>query len=153
MSIAIPLHLIAAVIWVGGMFFAYMILRPVAASLLDPPQRLPLWVKVFDVFFKWVWLAILTLLITGYWIVFSIYEGFASLPLFINVMQTVGIIMMLIYMHVFFAPYRRLKQAVAAQDWPAGARQLAQIRVLVAINMSLGLFLVIIASAGRYVAF
>ena len=39
MAIAIPLHLLAAVIWVGGMFFAYMALRPVAASLLEPPPH------------------------------------------------------------------------------------------------------------------
>ena len=46
MAIAIALHLLAAVIWVGGMFFAYMALRPAAASLLEPPLRLPLWSQV-----------------------------------------------------------------------------------------------------------
>jgi len=42
MVVAIPLHFLATVIWVGGMFFAYMALRSVAASLLEPAQRLPL---------------------------------------------------------------------------------------------------------------
>ena len=42
MSVTITLHLLSAVIWVGGMFFAYMVLRPAAATLLEPPQRLPL---------------------------------------------------------------------------------------------------------------
>ena len=58
MSLAITLHLLSAVIWVGGMFFAHQCLRPAAASLLDPPARLKLWVGVFKTFFLWVWAAI-----------------------------------------------------------------------------------------------
>ncbi|GMR09017.1 MAG: CopD family protein [Gammaproteobacteria bacterium] len=150
MSIAIPLHLLSAVIWVGGMFFAYMILRPVAASLLEPPHRLPLWSKIFEAFFKWVWVAIVTLLATGYWMVFSVYGGMANVPLFVHIMNGLGIIMMLIFLHVFFAPSRRLKRAIATEDWPAGARALAQIRVLIALNTALGLLVIAVASGGRY---
>ena len=58
MGIALLLHALAAVVWVGGMFFAHMALRPVAASLLEPPQRLALWVGVFSRFFPWVFVAI-----------------------------------------------------------------------------------------------
>lgn len=39
MPLAITLHVLSAVVWVGGMFFAWMALRPVAASLLEPPPR------------------------------------------------------------------------------------------------------------------
>src|SRR5437773_1376556 len=41
-SVLIPLHLLFAAIWVGGMFFAVLALRP-AAFALDPAVRLPLW--------------------------------------------------------------------------------------------------------------
>ena len=34
MAVGIPLHTLAAVIWVGGMFFAYLILRPSAGALV-----------------------------------------------------------------------------------------------------------------------
>ena len=71
MSIAIGLHILAAVIWIGGMFFAYMVLRPVAASQLEPPARLTLWAACFDRFFVWVWLAVVLLPLSGYWILFS----------------------------------------------------------------------------------
>lgn len=150
MSFAIILHLLSAVIWVGGMFFAYMALRPVAANLLEPQQRLPLWQGVFGKFFPWVWLAIITLLISGYWMVFKVYGGFGNLPLYINLMQGLGILMVLLFMHVFFAPYRRMKQFISAGDLPAAGTKLAQIRLIIAINLTLGLVVVAIASGGRY---
>ncbi|MEK7716744.1 MAG: hypothetical protein AAB322_03200, partial [Pseudomonadota bacterium] len=71
MSIAISLHLLATIIWVGGMFFAYMALRPVAATLLPPAQRMPLWVQTFARFFPWVWAAVIILPATGYWMLYE----------------------------------------------------------------------------------
>ncbi len=150
MSLLVPLHLLAVVVWVGGMFFAYMVLRPVAASQLEPPQRLTLWVGVFGRFFPWVWVCVLTLLVSGLWMMFSVFGGFAGSPLYIHAMFGIGIVMMLIFMHVFFAPYGRLKRAVAAGDWPAGGKALAQIRVLVGINTLIGLGNIAIAAGGRY---
>jgi len=151
MTIALPLHLLSAVIWVGGMFFAYMALRPAAASILEPPMRLTLWSQTFGKFFPWVWLSIVLLLGTGYWMLFSVFGGMNGAPLYIHVMNGIGIVMILIYMHVFFAPYRRLKQAVTAQDWATGGKKLAQIRVLIAVNLSLGLIVVTVVAVGRYI--
>ncbi|MFO8024365.1 CopD family protein [Thiohalophilus sp.] len=149
-SILIALHLLSAVIWVGGMFFAYMCLRPVAATQLEPPIRLTLWVGTFGKFFPWVWASVILLPLTGYWMLFSLYGGFANAPIFIHLMNGIGIIMILIYLHVFFAPYRRLKQAVLSQDWPTGGQKLGQIRMLVGLNTLLGIITVAIASGGRY---
>ena len=47
-------HVLAAVIWVGGMFFAVLVLRP-SAGALKPSDRLPLWGRVFGKFFPLVW--------------------------------------------------------------------------------------------------
>ena len=149
-SLANTLHLVSAVVWVGGMFFAYMALRPVAASLLEPPERLTLWSQTFGKFFPWVWIAVILLPLTGYWMIFSVFGGMAGTPLYVHIMNGLGIIMILIYMHVFFAPYRRLKQAVANQDWPMGGKKLGQIRMLVGINLTLGLIVIVVASAGRF---
>jgi uncharacterized membrane protein len=150
MGIALLLHLLAAVVWVGGMFFAYVALRPVAAAQLEPPARLTLWAGVFKVFFPWVFAAIVTLLLSGYWMVLSFYGGFDAVGMHVHLMIWAGYVMMLLFFHVFFAPFKRLKRAVAAADWPAGARSLAQIRVLIGINLSIGLVVVAIASGGRY---
>lgn len=150
MNIAIPLHMLATVIWVGGMFFAYLALRPVAASLLEPPQRLPLWSQVFARFFPWVWASVIVLLATGLWMVFAAFGGFGHVGLYIHLMAGLGIVMMLLFMHVFFAPYRRMKQALAANDVAEAGRRLGQIRIIIGINLSLGLIVTMIATAGKY---
>lgn len=150
MAIIFALHVLSAVIWVGGMFFAYMALRPVAASLLEPPLRLTLWVQVFGRFFPWVWLSVALLLSTGLWMVFGFFGGMGGVRWPVHVMLLLGIIMMMIYLHVYFAPFRRLKQAVGANDWQTGGAQLATIRKLIAVNLSLGLVVVAFATVGRY---
>jgi len=149
MIFAIALHLLAATIWVGGMFFAYMILRP-SMSILEPPQRLSLWTQVFKQFFFWVWLAIIVLLASGYWMMFSVLGGFSGSGIYIHIMHGAALVMMLLFLHLFFVPYRRLTQLVSTQEWPAAAKQLNQIRIIVATNLVLGLLIIVIASSGRY---
>ncbi len=149
-AVSLTLHILSAVIWVGGMFFAYMILRPVAGQQFEPPQRLTLWVAVFKKFFPIVWLSVILLPLTGYNLIFSNWGDFSATPLYIHIMNGLGIIMILIYMHVFFAPYKRLSQAVAAEDWPTGGKKLNQIRKLIAINLSIGLVVISLAALGRY---
>ena len=151
MPVAIALHLLTAVIWVGGMFFAYMALRPVAATLLEPPTRLPLWAGTFNRFFPWVWVAIILLPGTGYWMVFNVMGGMSHLGIHIHIMQGLGILMILLFLHLFFAHFRRMKQAIAAQDFKEAGRRLGQIRKVIAINLTLGLIIVIVASAGRFI--
>ncbi|SEA56703.1 Uncharacterized membrane protein [Thiothrix caldifontis] len=150
MSIALALHVLAVVIWVGGMFFAYMALRPVAATILEPPQRLTLWNGVFGRFFPWVWAAIITILASGYWMLLGPFGGFANAPVFVHIMNGLGLIMMLIFFHVYFAPYQKLRKAVAAQSWPDGGKALAQIRVLVGINTLIGVITTLVAAGGKY---
>ncbi|TNF35990.1 MAG: hypothetical protein EP315_04860 [Gammaproteobacteria bacterium] len=150
LSVSIVLHLLSAVIWVGGMFFAHRFLRPVAASQLEPPVRLTLWRGVFAKFFPFVWLSVVLLPLTGYFMMFSIWQTMAATPLYVHLMNGLGILMILIYLHVYFAPYKRLCNAVAMQDWPAGGKALNQIRQLVGVNMSIGLLVMVIVSGGRY---
>jgi uncharacterized membrane protein len=150
MAIAITLHLIATIIWIGGMFFAYMALRPVAGSLLEPPVRQTLWVGVFKRFFVWVWIAIVTLLVSGFWMIFTELGGMGNLGLHINIMLGLGVFMMLLFMHVYFGPFRRLQHAVIESNWETGGAKLNQIRMLVKTNLILGFLLIIIATAGRY---
>lgn len=150
MGIALFLHILAAVIWVGGMFFAHVVLRPVAAAQLEPPVRLTLWVGVFKRFFPLVFAAIAILLVTGYWMVLSFYGGFDAVGLHVHIMVWTGYVMMLIFFHLFFAPFKRLQRAVAAEDWAAGGKSLAQIRSMVGVNLLIGLAIIAIASGGRY---
>jgi len=150
-ALALTLHLLSAALWVGGMFFAYQILRPVAAGQLGPPARLALWAGVFSRFFPWVWLFVLLLPLTGYWMVFERLGGMAAVGWNIHLMQGLGWLMILVYMHLFFAPFRRLKEAVVTEQWPQAGKQLNQIRLIVGINLTLGILVFVIAAAGRLV--
>ncbi len=152
MPAALAGHLLAAVIWVGGMFFAYTALRPAAASLLEMPQRLKLWRKTLVSFFFWVWICIIALPATGYWIIFAHYGGMARVNWHIHIMQVLGIIMILIFLHVFFAPFMRLRKAVKQEDFQAANVQLAQIRKFIGINLLLGIIVLIVAGGLRYLA-
>jgi uncharacterized membrane protein len=149
LMIGVAFHIVAAVIWVGGMFFALMVLRPSTGSL-DPPTRLALWQRVFARFFPWVWGAVAVLLVSGFAMIIWGFGGFAKIGTYVHVMMGLGILMMLIYAHLYFAPWRRFRRAVAAGEWPVAAKYIDQIRLLVTINLVLGLITVVVGAAGRY---
>jgi uncharacterized membrane protein len=148
-TIALALHLTAALVWVGGMFFAIMVLR-LAAGELEPPIRAPLWGRVFAKFFPWVWVAVITLPLTGYWMVYNVWGGFAALPIHGHFMHGLGLIMIAVYLHLWFAPYKRFRAALAGGDIPAAGANLNQIRILVTVNLLIGLANSVIGSTGRY---
>ena len=124
------LHVASVVVWVGGMFFAYVCLRPVAAAQLQPPQRLQLWRGVFDLFLNWVWGAVALILSSG--LAMMLQVGFKSAPLNWHVMFLLGLLMMLIFALVYFAPCRKLRRACDAQDWPAGGAALGLLTIALA---------------------
>jgi uncharacterized membrane protein len=145
----LALHLLAALFWVGGMAFAYWVLRP-AAGPLDPPVRLPLWRRVFGIFLPWVGAAIVVLLGSGYAMLARYFGGFAGAPLYINVMQGLGILMVLLYLHLYFAPWKRFRAALDQGALPDAAKYLNQIRMIVAVNLALGIATVLVGGTGRY---
>ena len=149
MSLAIGIHLLAAIVRVGGMFFAHMVLRPSVADL-EPAQRVGLFAQVLRRFFSWVWIAITALLLSGYWMIFVFYKGFAALPIYLHTMHGLGLLMILLFMHLWFAPYRRFKMAVADGDLPEAGKRLGQIRLIVMINLGLGLINGVIGASGAY---
>jgi uncharacterized membrane protein len=105
------------VVWVGGMFAAYVCLRP-AAGALEPSQRLPLWRRFFVKFLPWVWVCVLLLLLSGYWMLLTSFGGFAGAPLYINLMQAIGWAMIALFVWLFHGPWLKFKRAVDAENWP-----------------------------------
>ncbi|MHB0982093.1 MAG: CopD family protein [Thiobacillus sp.] len=150
MNVSLFLHVMGVVVWVGGMFFAYMALRPVAASVLEPPQRLTLWAGVFGKFFPWVWVSVALILLSGLHML-ALVGGMAA-PHYAMAMLALGVLMMLIFAQVYFIPYKKLKRAVSEQNWKAGGAALAQIRMLIGINLSLGLLTIAVVFLGRALA-
>jgi uncharacterized membrane protein len=148
MSIALSLHLLAAIVWVGGMFFAHMVLRPVVTAQLEPPLRLALMKGVFDRFFPWVWIAVTLLLLTGYWVFLGPMQARAGWH--VHLMSAVGLLMVAIYAFIYFRPYRKMAAALAVQQLPEAAAALGLIRKLIMLNLILGLLTSAVAVLGRY---
>jgi uncharacterized membrane protein len=147
-ALLIAIHVLAVVVWVGGMFFAYMVLRQ-SAGPLEAEARLALWHRVFRRFFPWVWSSVVLLLASGYGMMFLYFGGFAGAGLYIQVMQGIGIVMMLLFLHLFFVPWRRFGYAIERNAFSEAAKQLGRIRQIVAINLVLGLLTVIVGVSGR----
>ena len=141
------LHALAALVWVGGMFFAWMILRPAAVTSLEAPARLTLWAEVLRRFFLWVWLAIVLLPISGVGLLHLRFGGFAGAPKYVQIMMGLYIAMLALFLRVQLLQLPPLRQAIATQDWPAGGAALGRIRQLVGYNLLLGLALIAIATA------
>jgi uncharacterized membrane protein len=142
------LHILAVVVWVGGMFFAHMVLRPTAIEVLEPPLRLRLWRGIFARFFPWVWAAVLLIPASG--LAGFAGTGMKGAPISWHVMLATGSLMVVIYFYLYFVPYGAFKRAVDAADWPAGAAALNRIRPLVATNLTLGLLTVAISTLGLW---
>jgi uncharacterized membrane protein len=141
------IHLLAVVIWVGGMFFAYMVLRPAAVEVLQPPERLRLWDNVFHRFFNWVWGALGLILVTGLYMIYQ-YGGMAHAPRHVHIMLLLGLAMAGIYGYVFFACYVPFNLHVAKERWKEASEMLARIRKLVATNLTLGVITISVGVIG-----
>lgn len=150
LSLLVTLHIFATIIWVGGMFFAHLVLRPSAVDTLEAPLRLTLWSMVFKRFFVWVWLSVMVLAITGYIMLFMVFGGFAGVGIHIHIMQLSGLLMMVIFAYLYFVTYQKFHHAVLSEDWPQAGQQLIKIRHTVTINLVLGLLTSMVAVAGRY---
>lgn len=145
-AIAIAVHLVAAVVWVGGLFFAYVVLRP-SAVVLEPPQRLTLWAGVFKRFFPWVWMAIILIMLSGYWLIFGWFKGFATSPGHVHLMHLVGWVMTALFVYLYYRIYPLFVAAVNSADWPLAAAQLNRIRQVVFVNLVLGLAILLLVAA------
>lgn len=146
-ALLLAAHVLAAIIWVGGMFFAHMVARP-ALLTVEPPIRLDLWNQILPRFFGWVWVAMPLVVISGYGVLFLRYGGMAGAPVSVHVMQGLGLAMAGLFVYLFAVPFGRFRRAVAAQAWSEAARHQAVIRRVVTVNLILGLVVSAVAVTG-----
>ena len=128
-------HLAAAIVWMGGMALMIRAVRPVAIEQLEPLQRLLLLAGIISRFFKMVGLCVLLLLATGGLMLMGVDMRLA--PKGWHAMLGIGLLMCLIFGHLYFGPFRQLKLALANGDLPGAGAQLAKIHKLVLINFGL----------------
>lgn len=131
------LHLIAAIVWLGGISFLLFSLRPVASTVLPPPLRLPLMAQSMQRFFGIAWACVVVLLLSGLFMLLTV--GMKNAPAGWHAMLGIGLLMFAVFGHLYFGPFRRLKQAIAAANWPEGGRRAGQIATLAYLNLFLGI--------------
>lgn len=136
-KLLLAVHLLGAVAWVGGMFFALLVLRP-SLSVLEPPQRLALHMQVFRRFFLIVWHAMPAVIVTGYALVFMRFGGFAGMNHAVATMHGIGWVMALVFLAIFFVFWKRLQGGDKAA--------LDKIRQLITVNLALGLLVIVVAA-------
>ena len=141
------LHLLGAIVWIGGMFFAYFCLRPAAAETLDPPKRLPLWASAFARFLPYTAVAVVVLIATGGAMLAQ--TGMREAPVGWHIMMTLGLVMAAVFAYVYAVLFPKLKARCAESAWPAAAQVLNSIRRLVALNLVLGVCTVVAAISAR----
>ena len=149
MAYLVTIHLLSAVVWVGGMFFALIVLRP-AVGPMDPAARLALWRRVFARFFPVVGIAVLALLATGHAMILVELGGFAAIGLSVHLMEGTGVLMAVLYAVLLLGPYRAFLKALDAGALPAAGRAIERIRWIITVNLALGVLTLAIATTGRY---
>lgn len=146
-------HLLAMVVWIGGMFFTHFCLRPAIAQL-DAQTRLAVMRVALGRFFSIVLAASALTVGTGGWLMARVAAasaragGAASMPIEWHVMAALGLLMLAIFLYIRFVPYARMLRMISAADWPAGAAALARIRMLVGVNLALGLAIIAVTQIG-----
>lgn len=141
------LHISGAIVWIGGMFFAYFCLRPAAGKILDPALRLPLWAATFRLFLRYAAVSVVALIASGFGMLFLI--GISAAPHGWLTMMVLGVVMAAIFAWVYGRLYPRLVAATKASAWPGAATALNAIRRLVAVNLLLSLVVIIAAVSVR----
>ncbi len=144
------LHLLGAVVWVGGMAFALLCLRPAAHETLEGPQRLALMQGVFRRFFLIVWHAMPIILLTGWALLFGWYGGFRGAGWHVHVMHLTGLVMAAVFVAIIVLPWRQFRVAMGAGDRPRAVAAMERIRQMVLLNLLLGVATVSIAAWGRF---
>ncbi len=133
------LHLLCAVLWVGGLFFAYVVLRPSLAAI-EAPQRMLLQTRVHRRFFLVIWHAMPLILITGFAMLWLL-GGMANVAWPIHAMLALGLVMAAVFLAIIFGPYRKFRRTT---DRTRMASSMNTMRNLIGVNLVLGLITVIL---------
>ncbi|SDG84140.1 CopD family protein [Roseospirillum parvum] len=146
---AISLHVLATLVWVGGMFFALIALKPGLAEI-SPDDRLFLWHGTLPRFFAWVWGAIAILWGTGWYIIEKLYGGLYAAPGHVHLMMTLAGLMTILFALIQAGPMRRFMKALENGQPAAATNEHQRMKTLITINFTLGIATTIIGTAGAY---
>jgi uncharacterized membrane protein len=150
MTIVFPLHIVAAIVLLGGLFFASVMFRPIVRDL-DIETASSLWQRMLSRVFAWGWGSLLLILATGIGMVFLKFGGFSGVPMIHRGNMIIGIPAILLFGYLFFGPWQRYRRTASRRDWNAAAKEIRRVRVVMAIILVLGLVASVVSAVGRYI--
>jgi putative copper export protein len=89
-KVALFLHVISAIFWVGGMLFITLVVAPFLMTMPDPADRSKVYQFVGKKYRKLGWIAIITLLVTGPILLYTIY-GISMSDIFLTSLHSTPI--------------------------------------------------------------
>ena len=149
MSVVLPIHILATIILLGGMFFASVAVRPGTRGL-EVDAALVLWHRMLSRFFAWASVSMLLILVTGIGMVFLKFGGFSGVPAIHRGNMAIGLPAIALYAYVYFGPWQRYNETLSRGDWIAAQKNITRVRTLMAIVLALGLVASAVSAAGRY---
>jgi uncharacterized membrane protein len=150
MTVVLPLHILATIVFLGGLFFASVVFQPIARGL-EVETASSLWQQVLSRFFAWAWVSMLLILATGIAMVFLKFGGFSGIPMIHRGNMAIGIPAIALFGYVFFGPWRQYRRTMSRRDWTAAQRAITRVRVVMAIILVLGLVASVVSAVGRYI--
>jgi uncharacterized membrane protein len=148
------LHLLAVIVWVGGMAFVHFFLRPALTQVEPPPQRLKLMAAVLHRFLAAVLVAVLVIVLGGVWMIGEAHQqavatgGRLVMPLTWTLMTALGLLMAAIFGYIRWVLFNRMQHALAAGDNAGAAAALGQVRAWVGVNLAIGTAIVVMMTLG-----
>lgn len=81
LKLALLLHILSAIFWIGGMLFLVLVIAPYLKTIPDPRAKSQIYQVVGKQYRFWGWVAIITLLVTGPFMLYYLY-GIGTSTLF-----------------------------------------------------------------------
>jgi uncharacterized membrane protein len=149
MIVALPVHIVAIIVWLGGLFLLTVVLGPTIRELA-PTASISLWHRVLSRFFVWGSVGLVAIVASGIAIVQLRFGGFSGMPVIHRWNMVVGVPAIALYAYAQIVPWRACCRAIADDDWIVAGKNAAQIRTLLGIVLALGLIASVVSAAGRF---
>jgi uncharacterized membrane protein len=149
MTVVFPLHIVATIVLLGGLFFASVVFRPIARDM-DIETASSLWQQMLSRFFAWGWVSLLLILATGIGMVFLKFGG-SGVPMIHRGNMVIGIPAIVLFGYLFFGPWQRYRRTMLRRDWNAAEKEIRRVRVVMGIILVLSLVASVVSAVGRYI--
>ena len=139
-------HEIATLILVGGLFFMLFVQLPAIASVKSPRERLRLRRAAFEWLFRWGWLGLVLLWLTGaYELLTNVNDG---LPTHVRIMAVLSAVFTLLFLIAQFGLFNEATAAIEDGNAERASRLYRRLHFVVRIAFALALAVVLLDVTG-----